>query len=428
MRTQTNLDFGVAKTTLFKTDDDKFTSGSISKSSKRSGALQQAFQLDPKPPHTPTDYLKAGKNTNLAELYDSLNNDDIESMAILDFATLNVDRHSDNVLIQNVGKTPGQTRVKPIDAGQMLPTKDAFRISAGNLLAENVYDPTQPESINATRSMVTQLPQGTRPFSQKAKNAIAQMDPEAMAESLKAEYENLVSEAPEMAGKVGDDSFDLMKKSITILQQAAAQDLTPRQLAKIYVTELPNLMDAPDQAFTAAITQAISDLKRIEQLGGEQALKAKNINQKRYNIALQKQILEQDLNLDDAKQLHYAQMQRDLADMANYLEFENGAAFDVGDRLTRPYSPQDYDFLDSVDEYKRIGGDPIMRRIFADEPRLLDQNLKLPLGQKFFSMEKGTDIIKNGGFRAVKTRLDTKQPGQYDQLVGANDVWALAQG
>ena len=63
---------------------------------------------------------------------------------------------------------------------------------------------------------------------------------------MKSEYENLVSEAPEMDGKVGDDSFDLMKKSITILKAAASQDLTPRQISKIYATELPKIMDATD--------------------------------------------------------------------------------------------------------------------------------------------------------------------------------------
>ena len=223
MKKTTGLDFGVAKTQLFKTDDAKFKSGSISKSSQRSGALQEAIQLGPNPPHTPSDYLKAGKTVNIKEIYDSLNSDDVENMAILDFATLNFDRHGDNVLLQNVGNNPGQTRFAADRRRADAALQRRVPHDAASLLAPDAYNPNAPSSLNATKNMVTQSPQGNRPFSQRAKQAIAQLDPEAFTSSRKSEYENLVGEAPDVNGKVGDDSFDLMKKSITILKAAASQ-------------------------------------------------------------------------------------------------------------------------------------------------------------------------------------------------------------
>ena len=131
-------------------------------------------------------------------------------------------------------------------------------------------------------------------------------------------------------------------------------------------------------------------------------MKDKGIEQTRFNIALQRQILEQDLGPEDAQKLRYAELQRELADLTRYLEFDNGAAFDIGDRLTRPYSQEDYVFLDAVDEFKKIGGDPMIRAIFADEQRLIAPNLNLPLGDKFGSIEKGNIVVKNGGFQARK--------------------------
>jgi hypothetical protein len=214
-----------------------------------------------------------------------------------------------------------------------------------------------------------------------------------------------------------------MKKSIKVLKSAAAKDLTPRQIAKIYATVLPNVMDAPDGQFDAAITQAIKDLERIEALGGEQALLAKGIKPTNFSIAIQKQVLEQNLDIGGAQQIRYPQLQQSLADLPNYLQFDNGAPFQLGDLLTRPYSENDYFFLDAADTYKKIGGDPVMRTILAGEPRLVDVNLNLPLFDKFESIEKGNIIAKNGGFARLRQVLDQ---AKYEEWVRKNDLWNLS--
>ncbi len=422
MKTQTGIDFKIAKTTLFKTEDDKFKSGTISKSPQRSGALQEAIQIDPTKPTSPTDFLVAPRGQSVGLRYDALNSEDVEAMAVLDFMTLNLDRHGDNVLMQNVGDAPGQTRLVPIDAGLMFPTKDVFRVGANGLIAGEPYDPNNPTAFSAQGNMLTQLPQGNQPFSQKSKTAIAKLDPDQFVAAMKLQYENMVSETPEMADKVDESSFDLMKKSIATLKKAAAQDLTPRQISKLYATLLPKIMDLPDNQFDAAITKAITELQQIEQHGGEQALFAKGIGPTQFPIALQKTILEQNLSVDDAKQLRYTEMQHELADLPSFLQFENGAQFQLGDRLTRPYSAADYDFLEMAADYKRIGGDPALRALFAGEPALLDVNLKLPLVEKFSAMQRTNTIVKNGGFAKLRAKVgDTA----YNKYVAENDLWSM---
>ena len=173
-----DLDFGVAKTTLFKTDDDKFTSGSISKSSKRSGAATSVSTRSESPSHA-DGLFESRENTNIKEFYDSLNSDDIENMAILDFATLNFDRHSDNVL----SKTWATTPAKPVSA-------DRRRADAPyqRRVPHRRRKPTCRRRLRSKRNRIDQRDEEhghpvaarNRPFSQRAKNAIAQMDPEAL--------------------------------------------------------------------------------------------------------------------------------------------------------------------------------------------------------------------------------------------------------
>jgi hypothetical protein len=325
--------------------------------------------------------------------------------------------------MQNVGDTPGQTRVVPIDAGQMFPTKAAFGVGSGALLAETPFDPNNPQTIDSGQNMVTQLPQANKPFSQKSKDAIARLDPEKFVAGMKAQYDNLVSEAPEMAGKVDDSSFDLMKRSIKVLEKGAAQDLTPRQISYLTATVLPKIMDAPDDQFNAALTKAINELKRIAELGGEQALIDKGFAKPtEWPIDIQKEILEKDLSVDDAQQVHFAQLQQELADLPTFLQFENGAAFQLGDWLTRPYTNDDYQFLWSAATYKKAGGDPTLRVLLAEEPRIVDVNLRLPLGKKFSTLNRANTIYKHGGFLKARAKMGD---ADYNKAVQENDIWSI---
>ena len=65
------------------------------------------------------------------------------------------------------------------------------------------YDPDNPR-IEDSQSFLMQLPMAQKKFSAKQQQALAKLDPDKIAADMKADYEKLALEAPEMAGKVSD--------------------------------------------------------------------------------------------------------------------------------------------------------------------------------------------------------------------------------
>ncbi len=229
------INLNMPRSVPFSTEDESFVQGSKSKSKTRTGALQTAIQFKPGDPvdvkSFANEYQKSLEQRQ-AQFY-AFDPKDTESIALLDFITLNSDRHAENMLLQDPTLEPGKTRLVPIDAGLMLPTKNAFRLSASTSMTSNKFDPENKMQINSAGNFLMQLPDALLPFSESSKEAIEKIDPDKFVEKVRLQYQKLGNAIPEMAGKVSEDSFDLMKRSILFLKKAAKANLTKFQISQV---------------------------------------------------------------------------------------------------------------------------------------------------------------------------------------------------
>lgn len=406
------MDLKMPRTTLLKTDDESFRQGSKSKSPQRTGALQTAVNFKP---GDPTDVKGFFDQSNTATALKSINPDDAEAVGMLDFITLNGDRHSANMLVQNPGDQPGQTKLVPIDAGLMLPTKDTFRRGAKSMCSKNGYNPNDPQ-FNENDNMLMQLPGAQQKFGQKAQDAIAKLDPEKMVQAMKVQYADISREAPEMAGKVDNSSFDLMKRSMMFLKKAAPE-LTQFQIAQVYAQGFEKIMDCPEDQIDAEIKKAIENVKKFTQLSADKPALLKvqdagftvnsGVDVNDLNMEQIVDILENNLTPDQFKQKDFPELQKQLADIATYIQ-SDGGPFKLTDQLTRPYSDNDYKMLTTWATYKRMGGDPYLKQMLTGDDATYNLEVAAPVAKKigkFGVWDEAKIVVKIGGYAEMRRQM-----------------------
>jgi hypothetical protein len=225
-----------------------------------------------------------------------------------------------------------------------------------------------------------QTPAAVQPFDADTIARIRQMDPERIADGMRASYAEAVRKAPDLADTVEEGSFDLVKKSAQFLKQAveAQPPLTPYDIAEIYAKGFTGIADAGSPEGTdQAIQEALQAMQTFKASGGEAAFEQRvptlpavmaplTIQQKARVVAGQPAIN----NRAEFEQYHYQELQKELHDIAIYIA---DGPEEITDELTRPYSKENYDYLNLLAVYKLLGGDPMLKKLIdCDETYRLE--------------------------------------------------------
>jgi Pentapeptide repeats (8 copies) len=373
-------------------DDPSFAEGgTLSKDSKRVGSLQAvapgggktAAQIFDTVPKTPLD-----RQTFM----NSFNEDDCQAIAVRHFLTMDQDAHAGNFLVDKQGDGAGQTRLIPIDAGQSLPNPDAAKRNSRALRVNRPPgDQFVPQDL-----LIQQLPAANKPFSGAALLAIQQLDPTRMATDLQTSYNQLALQQPEMANKVDPGSFDLVRKSGKFLKRAAQAGLTLYEISQVYGEGFEAVIDADVNGEDAALQQALQTALQLKQAGGNQGIAGVNealfqlgfpnspksvVHELRQDEKLR--ILNNHWNPAQWEQYHEGELRnRELADMDRYFDATAPEKGQMPTLVGNGFQGKDAKYLKLLHDFKRRGGDPLLRRSMAGNDATFALEVRKPLEEK----------------------------------------------
>jgi len=240
----TGLDFGVPDTHLIEVGVDKLPEGNLGR------------KVAP-----PTDGKYVGSAQTFAETGGELREqpraaveqaspESCQKMTILDMLTLNCDRHGGNLLVKdNPNGTPD---LVPIDHGQTFPP------NTGDGLQEIT------RKLGDVHCATLSLPGAHEPFDDNMKQAIAKIDPDALAAGMKRELATLAKVHPDAGGKIDDKSVAMSRRSAMFLKLAVAHDpaLTPAAAQVALGQNAEDLFDETidDDAFTNLANEVIAEM------------------------------------------------------------------------------------------------------------------------------------------------------------------------
>ncbi len=282
MKEMIGVDFGVCPTGLARLDSDSFAQEDEvdnedlakrpkSQSKSRVGALQQTV-------------------ANQGNLLDQCGNDptvaqkipveDVQKIALLDFLTLQGDRNPENILVRDEG---GKKRLVPIDGGFAFPTTEMVSTFGQGMSADVKGGKTG--TVQPGQNGLMQLPQTDQKFTPEMLKAIEQIDPAAIVKGMKQANAEMVSQAPELDGMVGDENLENMRRAAVFLKKAAPE-FTVAELADAYATDFKLIVALPPNKVAAAIAKLLEtmaarrdfnkDVRAAEltyrELGGDQEL------------------------------------------------------------------------------------------------------------------------------------------------------------
>ncbi len=412
------LDLGVQPTIAVQLEDEAFKQGSLSKDTKRTGALQTAIQLTAGEPSNGRELLRGPKGkaldkTELDRRVRLIPKENVDTVCMLDFITLNTDRHADNLMMTGTKDNP---TLVPIDAGQSLPNVEFFK-TGGSALAPNVpYNEANPSVLTEGRNLLLQLPQAKEKFSPAIQQKIADLDPDKVVAGMRGAYTEMGEEAPDMKNTVDDDSFDLMRKSMKFLK-AAAPHLSLFDISKVYSDGFGEIVKATnDQELERAIQDAIADIRIINQAMANTPPNVSSDSlmgivtgdqQKNYPNKLKARALGGKMDKQTFQQQHFVELQQELADIRNYIG-DSGIA--VTDELTRPYDDKSYDTLFQWSKYKNMGGDPKLARMLAGDQATYLREAAIGLKNKMgWGWKEAEEFVKKGGYEALNALLPASE-------------------
>ncbi|MDZ4817347.1 MAG: hypothetical protein SGJ20_00065 [Planctomycetota bacterium] len=408
LKSELGLDLGVLPTVPMQLEDDAFKNGTKSHATKRTGALQQAVTLTPGQPSSAKQLFDITDKAELTKRLNAIPKDDVDKIALLDFITLNADRHAENLMVSGTSDNP---TLVPIDAGQMLPTKAFYNESCTAMGSLIKCDINNPSIAVSGQALIPQLPQAQQKFSDKILQQISAMDPDKIVAGMKAGYQDMVEDAPDLNNTLDDDTLDLTRRSIKFLKKAAPQ-LTISEISTLYAEGFLDIMNAKnEQELDAAIQQAVDDMLTLRQelakLGeksAENAVKRQLGVDSRYPIKLQARILKNKPDKDTFQKQHFVELQADLQDIATFI---GDSKEKVTNELTRAYDEETYKTLRTWAEYKRFGGDPKLKFLLAGDPAtyLLEASGNSIASKSRFTFKEAGELIKLGGYPALQANL-----------------------
>jgi len=229
------LDCGVSSTTLVSVDSPDVATDRNGKNSKRTGAIQNFVDSDP----TLSKKLDPNKPEYDANFINQIPPEEIEKVALLDFATLQMDRQASNLLVQP--DQNGQNRLIPIDAGNAMPSRKAFEASR-RLFVNNA---------------VLGGDEGKKKFSPEALAKIDDMDPKVVTDAMRKANADMAKVDPNASTAVADETIEMTRRSILFLKQAA-KVLTKAEIASAYATLFHKVIDADANDVDTEIKAAIA--------------------------------------------------------------------------------------------------------------------------------------------------------------------------
>ncbi len=413
MKAELGIDLGVMPTISVQLEDDAFKQGTISNATKRTGALQKAIQLTDGEPHDAHELFKNCTPQELAKRAKAIPKDNVDNLALLDFMTLNSDRHANNLMMTG---TPDNPTLIPIDAGQSLPNSEFFRAGASAMAPGIGWNEANPAIQTVGQNLLLQLPQAQEKFSPAMLQKIAQLDPDKITAGMRSGLADMAEEAPDLKDSVEDDSFVLMRKSMKFLK-AAAPEFSLFDISKIYAQGFRDINRATnDQELDYAIQQAIADYKVIlrelakyDGASTNAVIKSKIGGDEDFFLTNKERaaILEQNLDPQTFPQYHFGSLQKELADIAVYLADSN---VQITDELTRAFDKPTYDKLLLWAKYKRYGGDPTLRRMLDGDLGTYQKEVVDSVSQKIQWVWKDAEmLVKMGGYTAMQAMLPATQ-------------------
>ena len=235
LKNSLGIDCGVSSTTLVSVDSPDVATDRNGKNSKRTGAIQNFVQSDP----ALSAKLDRNKQGYDAAFINQIPPEEIEKVALLDFATLQMDRQASNLLVQP--DQNGQNRLIPIDAGNAMPSRKAFEASRRMF----------------TNNAVLGGDEGKKKFSPEALAKIDDMDPDAVTGAMRKANADKAKVDPNASTAVADETIEMTRRSILFLKQAAKL-LTKADIADAYANLFHKVIDADANDVDTEIKAAIA--------------------------------------------------------------------------------------------------------------------------------------------------------------------------
>ncbi|MDB6124375.1 MAG: hypothetical protein JWQ71_3368 [Pedosphaera sp.] len=246
----TGLNLGVSETHLVMVDNNMLPDreGEIDskKQAQRLGSLQHFAKTDGQI-EGELRQVEARTNPNI---YREIPTEECHKVALMDLMTLNLDRHSGNVMLSS--KTDEQGRkvnsLIPIDHGLILPTREA-------LMFRRI-------TLGSSHNVIEKMPGKNEKLSPEMLQKLDLIDPDAMIRALEASLQTMKAGHPgqNVDGLVGPESFKLQKRAIQFLKRAA-KELTVTELFNALSVNLEDIFDPSDDKMEAGFERAIAGAK-----------------------------------------------------------------------------------------------------------------------------------------------------------------------
>lgn len=411
-------------TDLVSLDDPTLASGSLSQSTKRVGSLQsaapgqgktaeslfnnvgtEATNADDSPQEVER---KKRDNSEKKRVFKAkFNEDDCQAIALRHFLTFDQDAHCGNLMVDEQGPGPGQTRLIPIDAGQSLPSPEAAKRNAAAL---RIGTPPHPDNLNDKELLILQLPAATKPFSGAALKAIQDLDPVALARDMKAENDTLIQREPSMAGKVDPGAFDLVRKSAKFLKIAAAAGLTLYEISMVYGEGFSKVIDADANSEDAALQAALQTALYLKQqpggIGGiEPQLMQKGFSGdktgeiREFRQDQKERILRNGWDKAEWDRQYENDLRTtELADIARYFDPSAPESAEFPTLLANGFAGKQIAFLKLLSDHRRKGGDPQIARSLRGNDATVAYEVAQPVNSKIGTVLGGFNLWDNIGY------------------------------
>jgi hypothetical protein len=215
---------------------------------------------DPKgPPVVGSMQMHAGVSDALedqpGDFTDRIKPKEAQKIAILDIMTMNMDRHSGNILLDN--SDPDNPRLVPIDNAASMPKRSDF--AAG----KNYFAGVAQSAVNGAgvQNAMLSTPAAYEPFDPETVAQLQLLDPDAMADGLKRQRDAVDTLNPGFGAgdKVPDENIDMSKRCMMFLKRAAGS-LSPAEVQLAISVHGERLFDATDNDFNDVADDVIADM------------------------------------------------------------------------------------------------------------------------------------------------------------------------
>lgn len=239
---QTGIDLGVPETSI----------AAIGQYAMKDGDLSQ-------PTLVGSAQMNAGVSMDMKkmppDLFKKIRAAEVQKIAILDIMSLNMDRHSGNLMVDD--SDPNNPKLVPIDHGGSMPSRDDFPTAKTRMAGlDNDGESRAMEPLNA----VLQVPAAFEKFDPETIARLELLDPDAIEADMKATRATIgkVHAGLQADTVVSDESLHMSKRAMMFLKKAA-KDLSPAEIQIALGTQGEALFDAPDSQFDTEAARIIAE-------------------------------------------------------------------------------------------------------------------------------------------------------------------------